>query len=332
MKKKKILITDVPGDKQIEKKIFGDNYDIYLTNINSFKSLSQNFKSKIDAILTGHMLPFNKNLIDQFKNCKAIARYGIGFNNIDILYAEKKNIKVFVVPDYGVDEVSDHALSLILAINRSIMIYDHHMRKSIKNSSLFWEYKINLNQKRLNNTKLGIIGLGRIGSSLARKAKALNMQVSYYDPYIDDGYDKVHNITKVDSLYELAKDSDVISVHVPYSEQNHNFLNEKFFNKIKKNKIIFINVSRGGLVSSKVLAKFYGNKISGIGLDVFENEPPNTNDEIIKLWKQDKNKGKIILSPHSAFYSKESYIELRSKASQTLKNYLEKKLINNSVN
>ncbi len=329
--KKKILITDIPSEKIVEKKVFGKNFNIYLTNYSSFKSLSKSFKSKIDGILAGHQIKFNKKVIDEFKNCKAITRYGIGYDNIDVDYAKKKGIKVFVVPDYGVDEVSDHALSLILSLNRSTIIYDKEMRNLKNGSKIKWDHKTNLNQKRFKNMKIGIVGLGRIGSSLARKSRALGMDVFFYDPFINDGYDKVMDIKKVDEIYDLARICDIISLHIPYSKKNHNFINENFFKKIKK-KIIFINVSRGGLVSSKVLAKYYGSKISRIGLDVFDEEPPSLKDPLIKLWTKKQNQGKIILSPHSAFYSYDSVIELRSKASKTLKNFITKKILSNCVN
>ena len=333
MKQKKlnILITDVPEDKKIEEKIFGKNYNVHLTNFDRYKSLSKKFKSTIDAIITGHYIAFDKKEIKQFPNCKSITRYGIGYNNIDIQESKKNRVKVFVVPDYGVDEVSDHALGLILSLNRSLLSYDNFMREGSSSKKILWDFTLNLNQSRLKNMKLGIVGLGRIGSSLARKAVALNMNVVFYDPYINDGYDKVLNIQRAENLDELTYDCDIISLHLPYSKKNHNIINESFLKKLKK-KIIFINVSRGGLVSSKSLAKFYGKKISKIGLDVFESEPPTISNEIIKLWKKKENVGKIIISPHCAFYSLESLKELRFKAATTTKKFLEKNITTNCVN
>lgn len=327
----KVLVTDTPDNLIEEKSVLGNNFQLYLTNINSYKKLGNNFKSKVDAILTGANLKFDKKELDNFKNCKVISRYGIGYDKIDLNEAKKRGIKVFVVPDYGVDEVSDHALSLMLALNRSLLIYDYQIKNSYIKNKIVWDYNKSLNQMRLNDITLGIVGLGRIGSSLARKAKALNMNVIFYDPFIPDGYDKVMNIKKVKKLSEIAEKSNIVSLHVPYNEKNHNFINNKFFEKIKKN-IIFINVSRGGLVESNVLAKYFNKKISRIGLDVFKKEPPDKNDPIIKLWKKKENQGKIIITPHSAFYSLSAFKELRIKASVNIKQYLLNGRLKNCIN
>ncbi len=327
----KVLVTDTPNNLIEEKLVLGDKFKLYLTNIKSYKKLNKKFKSKIDAILTGATLKFDKKELENYKNCKVISRYGIGYDKIDLNEAKKRNIKVFVVPDYGVDEVSDHALSLMLALNRSLLIYDTQIKNSYIKNKIVWDHNKSPNQMRLNDITLGIVGLGRIGSSLARKAKALNMNVIFYDPFIPDGYDKVMNIKKVNKLNEIAEKSNIVSLHVPYNEKNHNFIDNKFFEKVRNN-IIFINVSRGGLVESKVLAKYFEKKISRIGLDVFEKEPPDNNDPIIKLWKKKENQGKIIITPHSAFYSISAFKELRAKATLNIKKYLLNGKLKNCIN
>ena len=327
-KKFKVLVTDVPNDVVVEKTVLGNKFQVYLTNIKKFKKLSKQFKLKIDAILTGATIKFDSKELSNFPNCKIISRYGIGYDKIDLNEAIKKNIKICVVPDYGVDEVSDHALTMILNLNRSLGVYDMNMKNLYRRNIILWDHNYSPFQKRLKDMTLGIIGLGRIGSSLARKAKSLNMNVIFYDPFVKSGYEKILDIKRVYHLNEIAKYSDAVSLHVPYNKRNHNFVDDNFFKNVKK-KIIFINVSRGGLVSSKILAKYYGEKISGIGLDVFENEPPEKTDKIINLWKKKENDGRIVITPHSAFYSLSAFTELRTKATKNIREFLiNGKLIN----
>ncbi len=282
--------------------------------------------------MTGHHVTFDKKIIKKLKRCKIIVRYGVGFDSIDIKEASKSKIKVFNVPDYGVDEVSDHALGLILDLSRFLSGNDFFLKNQIEVGNIKWRYDLNKHQVRLKNLNLGIIGLGRIGTSLSLKSKPIFKNINFYDPYVNDGVEKSLGLIKKDNLTELFNTSDVISVHVPSSKKNKFFLKENYFKNLKK-KIIFINTSRGDLVKNDILFKYFNSgKIISIGLDVFENEPISKGDKLVKLWLEKKNYGKIIFTPHSAFYSKQALFEIRYKALISLKNYFEKGIVKNCVN
>ena len=327
-----IFIPDLLKEVNLEKKIFGKKYNIILSSPDKFEKLSDEFFSKIDGVMTGHHVKFDKKIIKKLKRCKIIVRYGVGFDNVDTKQSGLQNIAVCNVPDYGVDEVSDHALGLIINLSRYLTGNDNDLRKQIKNNKIEWKYDLNKNQIRLKNLNLGIIGLGRIGSSLSLKSKNIFKQIYFYDPYIPDGLEKSLNIKKKENLIDLFKLSDIISVHVPSSKKNKFFLKNSYFNNAKRN-LIFINTSRGDLVKNDTLHKYFSKgKIAGLGLDVFENEPINEKDNLTRLWLNPKNIGKIIFTPHNAFYSKQALFEIRYKALITLKNYFEKKKLKNCVN
>lgn len=327
-----ILIPDLLTDISLEKKILGKNYKIILTNPKSFKKLDDNYLKKVDGIMIGHHVKLSKDIIKKLKNCKIIVRYGVGFDSVDIVQASLQQIKVYNIPDYGVDEVADHALGLILNISRFLSGNDIIMKKFYRKRRIIWKYDSNKKQKRLKELTLGIIGLGRIGIALSQRSKNVFSKILFFDPYISDGYDKSLNIQKEKNLEDIFKKSDVVSVHVPSTKKNKFFLKDRFFSKIKKN-IIFINTSRGDLVKSDTLSKYFlKGKISGLGLDVFENEPIKYSEKLTKLWLDNKNAGKIIFTPHSAFYSEQALYEIRFKGVQTLKKYFEKKILKNCIN
>ena len=327
-----IFIPDLLSETRLEKKILGKKYNLTLSSPEKFENLPESFFAKVNGIMTGHHVKFTKNIINKLSKCKIIVRYGVGFDNIDVDAASKKKIRIFNVPDYGVDEVSDHALGLILNLNRFLSGNDYSLKKQIKENNLKWRYDLNRNQIRLKNLNLGIIGLGRIGSALSLKCKPIFNNVNFYDPYIEDGIEKSLGIIKKNNLNELFNSSDVISVHVPSSKKNKFFLKDKYFRDLKR-KITFINTSRGDLIKNEILYKYFlKGKIISIGLDVFEKEPISKNDKLVKLWLDNKNYGKIIFTPHNAFYSKQALFEIRYKALISLKNYFEKGITKNCVN
>ena len=253
-----ILIPDLLTNISLEKKILGKNYKITLTNPKTFKKLSDNFLKKVDGIMIGHHVKLNKDIIKKLKNCKVIVRYGVGFDSVDIIQASLQQIKVYNIPDYGVDEVADHALGLILNISRFLSGNDFIMKNFYKRKKIMWKYDSNKKQSRLKELTLGIIGLGRIGIALTQRSKSIFNKILFFDPYISDGYDKSLNIKKENNLQDIFTKSDIISVHVPSSKKNKFFLKDRYFSKIKKS-IIFINTSRGDLVKSDTLSKYISN-------------------------------------------------------------------------
>ncbi|MBM01232.1 MAG: hydroxyacid dehydrogenase [Chloroflexi bacterium] len=245
----------------------------------------------------------NEDVLRSAKNLKAAQRYGIGVDNINIKVATELGIVVSNIPDYCIDEVSDHALSMILAINRMI-VPDSKMVKLGK-----WnDVKKNNRVFRLTDATLGIIGFGRIGRRLANKAKALGLKVIAYDPYINEQvYDGV-NILPFD---DVVSSSDILSLHVPLTKETNHLISYKELEKMKDNTIL-INVSRGGLIDEKALSEYLkSGKVRGVGMDVMEDHNPSSSNPLFEYEN-------VIVTPHTAFFSQESSEELQIRSCEQL--------------
>ena len=194
--------------------------------------------------------------------------------------------------------------------------------------------KFNLNMKRLNNLSLGIIGLGRIGSSIAKKFMPFSKNIGFFDPYIPNGYEKVFGIERYRSLADLLKNSDIVSINTPLNSETNGMVNKDFLNLMKKGSYL-INLSRGPIIEKKhlILEKLLSNDLEGYATDVWTTEPPLAKDKLNLLWKEDNInlKGRIIVNPHTAYFSEEALYESRSKACMTCLDVINNKFINNRI-
>ena len=298
-----VAISDHIKNFSIERNILGDYFQ-------------ENLDEKTTILLVWHK-NIDKKFLDKYKSIRAVVRYGVGFDNIDLDLCKERKIIVANTPDYGVDEVSDSSLAMILALTRKI----NSLGELAKNDNDFWIGKeFNLNLQRLNQLSLGIIGLGRIGSSVARKFLSFSRKVGFYDPYIPSGHEKILSLKRYEDLESLLKNSDIISINTPLTNETRNLVDENFLNSMKKGSYL-INLSRGPIVKDQtlILKKLLSNQLEGYGTDVWINEPPKLNDEMYELWKSNNNKlnSRVIITPHTAYYSEQALYECRSKACKT---------------
>jgi len=324
----KILIPDVvKSPAKIEKEIFGKTSEIIVGEAKNASDIKDNIWSAVDAVLTFDLIQYTKDLLKKMTSCKIIVRVGVGYDNIDILAAKKQGIVVCNVPDYGTEEVADHTVGLLLMLTRGLKEYLLNVEK--RNWS-----RANLLPTRLRGKTLGIIGLGRIGTATARRASVLGLNIVFYDPYLADGIEKALAFKRLSSLSELACGSDFISIHVPLTNETHNIIDENFFKLVKKI-VYIINTERGELIDIKCLEKYMKkNIVAAAALDVLPIEP-NCDEQslIVALEKEEKwIKNRLIVTPHVAFYSPESYIEMRSSAAKEAKRFLEGNKPRNQVN
>ena len=250
----------------------------------SAKELQKNIKDA-DAVISLLTEKFDKAVIDQLKNCKVIANYAVGYNNIDVDYAKKKNIIVTNTPDVLTDSTADLTLALILACSRRIIEAEKFLRaKKYKG----WKPNLLLGME-LKNKLLGIIGAGRIGTAVAIRAKAFGMKIVYSNKIRNEILEAQTKAKKV-SIDNLLKTSDIVSVHLPLNSNTFHILNKEKLNLMKPSSIL-VNTSRGEIIDEKELIKILQIKrIRCAGLDVFENEP-DLNKEFYKL----KN---VVILPH----------------------------------
>jgi D-3-phosphoglycerate dehydrogenase len=241
-------------------------------------------------------------VIEKLKRCKIIARYGIGVDNVDLAAATKARILVTNVPDYCIDEVSDHALALLLALARRIPVADGAVKAGA------WDVVAHAGIRRLRGQTLGLLGFGKIAKALASKVQPLGMKVLVYDPYLDPGLIAQHGAEALE-LDRLLAEADAISVHVPLSPETRNIIGQRELGRMKSTAFL-INTSRGGIVDEHALAvALKEGKLGGAALDVLSVEPPPPDHPL----RQAPN---MILTPHLAFYSRESVIELQTKAAE----------------
>lgn len=274
---------------------------------------------KADAILLWHNTRMSAEVINKLENCKCIVRNGTGFDTVDVAAATCRDIPVYNVPDYGTDEVADHSIALALALCRQIIPNDSHCK------GLGWDVQGTSKIQRLNQMYFGVIGLGRIGTLVALKAKALGFKVSFYDPFISDGADKSLAIHRCQSLDEILSNMDVISINCPLTEDTRHMITRKEINKMRSNAFV-INTARGAIIKkSDLFQALIKNKIGGAALDVIEDEPLKSETE-----GQIPN---LIVTPHCSFYSIQSFWEMKYKAAATVKRVLMgKELENNCIN
>jgi D-3-phosphoglycerate dehydrogenase len=241
-------------------------------------------------------------VIENLSRCKIIARYGIGVDNVDLIAATRAGILVTNVPDYCIDEVSDHALALLLTLARHIVAADRAVKAGA------WDVVAHAEIHRLRGQTLGLLGFGKIARAVASKVQPLGMKVLAYDPYIEPALIVPHGAEAV-NLERILAEADVISIHVPLSPETRNLIGESELARMKPTAFV-INTSRGGIVDEQALAKaLTAKRLGGAALDVLSVEPPPSDHPL----RQAPN---VILTPHLGFYSRESVVELQTKAAE----------------
>jgi D-3-phosphoglycerate dehydrogenase / 2-oxoglutarate reductase len=269
-----------------------------------------------DALLTTYA-KITADMIRQMKRCRIISRFGIGVDNVDIPVATEGKIVVTKVPDYCLDEVSDHAMALLLAAARKITLANSLVHAGR------WEMPAVVPIHRLRGSVLGLVGFGRIPQLVAPKAKAFGMRVVASDPYIPKNVFEKAGVEGVE-FGELVKISDYISIHSPLLPETRGMFNADLFRKMKPTAYI-INTARGPIVDEKALADALDAKqIAGAALDVMPTEPPVNSP----LFGRDN----VIITPHTSFYSEESLVDLQTKAAEEVARVLTGQAPRNPVN
>jgi D-3-phosphoglycerate dehydrogenase len=266
-----------------------------------------------EVLLVWHKT-IDKEFIKSIPNLRGVQRYGVGYDTVDVKYLKSRGIIFCNNPDYGVDEVADTAVSMILSIARGVYNYNY-ASKSYFDS---WQENIIPSIKRNSETVIGIIGAGRIGGNVLMKCNSLKFQTVFYDPYKERGYEKLLNGKRVNSLHELLAVADVVSVHTPLNEETRGMINEDFISNMK-NGASLVNTARGGLFSNLDLLyiALKNEKLFSLAIDVLEEEPPKS-CLLIDAWRDVNNplQGRLIINPHSSYYSQSSFKELRLNAAK----------------
>jgi len=328
--KPKVIITDFLNDDLApEREIFGDLADVVSLNAFSEEELADKIDDA-DAVLLYHYLSLSAKTINLLNKCRIIVRCGVGYDNVDRRAARAKGISVANVPDYGTEDVADSAIGMMLSLTRGI----HFLNSRLRRKEGEWSHDQVAPLTRLRGRTFGIIGMGRIGTATALRAKALGMDVVYHDPYAPQGRDKSLGIRCVETLEELLKQSFVVSPHCYLSPETKHIINRDTIAQMPKGSYL-VNTSRGGVVDvMAVLEALETEHLAGAAIDVLETEPPLDNHPLIKAWRDPSHPAhdRLILNPHSAFYCEEGLMDMRVKGAQNVRRVLEGKVPYNVVN
>jgi len=258
----------------------------------------------------------DSEVLKNCKNLKVIARHGVGYDNVDTNYLKANNITLLVTHNSTSTSPAEHIMFMILNIYKGREMFDKMVRDGSFHKAIHLQIDDNF---ELFDKKILIVGFGRIGKKLIKKCLGFDMKVLVYDPYVDEKNIKLLGGEKIVNLESALKEIDILSMSVPLTEKTRNMISHKEISLMKKNAII-INISRGGIINENDLNDALNkNVISFAGLDVFETEPPEINNPLLK------NK-RVLLSPHAATFTKECLENMSLETAQNIIDFFDKKL------
>jgi D-3-phosphoglycerate dehydrogenase len=326
----KVGITDyVDPPFEIEASALGEGYELVHLDMEN-TGLEGNIERlrTLDALLVWHA-HIDRALIDHLDTCKIVVRYGVGFDNIDVGYLTEKGIQFCNTPDYGTEEVADSAVAIILSLSRGIGAYDYDCR-SYRDT---WQENTIPGIRRLSNCTVGIIGLGRIGMSVLLRMKAFGCSVVGYDPYLPAGHEKAIGYRRVDGVNDLLEVADTISLHCPLNRETAGLVDRRFLGAMKEDAIL-VNTARGGLVANldHIYEALQSRPLFRVGLDVLPEEPPGRS-ALIDDWREHAPwlRHRLIITPHTAYFSEEAWHDMRFKAAETARLFLSGQRLRNQI-
>ena len=311
-KKRKILIIQKVHEKGMELIKNHPNFDVEITDDISEKNL----KTKIlgcDGVSV-RIAKLSGEVMQEAKNLKIVSRHGVGYDNIDLKYAKERDLKIAITANANAVTVAEHVMFNLLNISKRKDLFDKTVREGNFKDRNKLPKTIELWKKNFL-----IVGFGRIGQALIKRCLGFEMNVYVFDPFVSK--EKIESMKgkKVENLEETIKTMDVISLHMPLTEKTKNLINYELLKKMKKNCII-VNAARGGIVNEVDLDRALNeNLIFGAGIDVFEKEPPEKDNPLLK-------NSKVFLSPHSAAFTEECMIRMGKETIQNIIDFFEEKL------
>jgi C-terminal binding protein len=314
----KVLIADFLQDASIEGPVLEGVARVVVVDGRHESDLAPQL-ADADAIILFHDIArMGEVTFASAPLCRAVVRAGVGYNNVDLVAAGSRGIAVCNVPDYGTEEVADHSILLLLAVVRHLRVQDAEMRAGT------WDYLTGRDTPRLRGKTLGLIGCGRIGSATALRARAFGLDVVFYDPHVPPGLEKALGVRREFRLEPLLEQSHFVSLHCYLDDRSRHLIDAKALARMRPGSIL-INTARGPVVDQEALiGALESGHLLGAGIDVFEREP--LDDDRLR------NHPRVVLTPHSAFYSIEGFVELRTKAAEEVRRILQGEPPRNLVN
>jgi phosphoglycerate dehydrogenase-like enzyme len=269
--------------------------------------------------------------LNRLSACRAVIRAGVGYDNVDGVAAGRLGMPLVNVPDYGTNEVADHTLALLLASWRRLGAYHDAL---CADPVAGWRFDGAGAIPRLTGATLGVVGLGRIGTAVALRARAFGMHVAFYDPYVADGYDKAYQLERIPSLADLVRQSDCLTLHCPLTEETEHLVDAALLAAARPG-LTLVNAGRGRLVSlDAVHEALRSGRLRAFAADVLESEPPDPHHPLLAAVTRREPwvDGRVLLTPHAAFYSVEALHEARTKGAEQLLRAVRGQPLRNCVN
>lgn len=326
----KVVITDLIVEPlNFERSILDGTAEVTALNAMSEADLEGKIEDA-DAIMVYHYFRFTRASIERLRNCKVIVRPGVGYDGVDVEAAREHGIPVCNVPDYGTEEVADSALTMALSLARGTHFLNSRLQRGIGD----WNVDQAAPIPRLRGRVFGIVGCGRIGTATAIRAKSFGFDVVFYDPYVPDGLDKALGIRRVDQLSELLRNSHIVSLHCPLTEETRGLIGDVEIGQMPKGSFL-VNTARGGVLDTATAVNALASgHLGGAGIDVLEQEPPAADSAVITAWRDPDHPAhdRLLLNPHTAFYCEEGAEEFRTKGAREVLRALRGEPLRNVVN
>ena len=302
-------------DDSAERDIFGPDATILRRDTKALAELDD-----ADCRATDGLMIFRQTVgaadLARFPRLRCIVRMGVGYDRVDRAAAAARQVMVCNVPDYGTTEVADHAIALALALRRGLLLHHEAQRTGAP-----WRVIDDRSIRRIGVQGFGIVGLGRIGTAVALRAKALGFRVAFYDPHLPNGVELALGIARAPTLDALLAQADVLSLHTPLTGVTRGLIGRAELECLPANAVV-VNTARGPILDLDALATLLrSGRIAGAGLDVMPVEPPvEPAPELLRAYRagEDWLAGRVIVTPHSAYWSPEAEWDIRIKSAETM--------------
>jgi phosphoglycerate dehydrogenase-like enzyme len=257
--------------------------------------------------------------LPRFPRLRAICRMGVGYDNLDRVAAAERQIMILNVPDYGTTEVADHAMALALSLRRGLLLHHEAQRAD---PPAAWRYIVDPLVRRSSVQTFGIVGMGRIATAVALRAKAFGFRVVFFDPHLPNGVELGLGIHRAATLEELLQQTDTLSVHAPLTRETRGMLGLRELSLLPRDAVV-VNTARGPIIDIDALATLLkSGHLAGVGLDVVPIEPPvEPVPELIRAYRARESwtLGRLIITPHSAFFTPQAWDDIRTKSAETMR-------------
>jgi C-terminal binding protein len=310
---------NIYGDARVEREVFGPDVRVVLAGpTKSLADVPDDVCAAADGLMIVRYRVTEADFV-RFPKLRAVCRMGVGYDVIDRRAAAERQVLVLNVPDYGTTEVADHAMSLALALRRGLLLHHEAQRRQ---PPAVWSYVRDPLVRRMGVQTFGIIGLGRIGTAVALRAKAFGFRVVFFDPYLPNGTELGVGVGRARSLRELLEATDTLSIHAPLTEETRGLIGAAELALLPKGAVV-VNTARGPIVDIDALAgALKSGHLAGVGLDVVPVEPPvEPVPELIRAYRAREPwaEGRLIITPHAAFFSPEAWDDTRLKSAETMR-------------